>query len=786
MFDKYTTMKLYHYFTLLVALTISICAAYYSIVGLTAIFAASALPVIIMGSTLELAKITGAVWLKIYWKQASLWIKLYLIPAIAILMVITSIGIFGFLSKAHIEQTAAAEEGVAQIARIDEEIARQESIINTSNNRINEAENSIGIRNTDVQAQIDKEQVRIDTAYDRIQPAIAEQNVIIQTQLDALEQQVLVFEKEIESLDEENARLQELVSQYRLDLKNTSVSSIEEQVQPYKDQIVKLDEDLARINTQANEYEQRISDLELDNSTVDAIDAQITAIEDGIVLTTNKLQSRERIKIKEGQAVIGVTDDGVFGGNTRRALTSWVESQQSRIAQLQTQANNSRTSTQTALENERTRLTSLVVDLRGPQTENINARKQALLDSIDAVRSQSINDAQIAKTEIQQKIKVILNNDIPNNRTARQTAQDSITALQTQDSIIIAKARESIKQLRASADAQISASNSLIQRLRDSLIVGNNADVDALVQAQQTRIVVANNDIDSLNEQKYEIERQARELEAEVGPIKYIAEIIYSNSTDANTLEDSVRWMILLLVIVFDPLAVILTLAAVSGLTSFGVQKKSFKNNTIVETIEVEKIVEIETIKEVPVEKIVEIEKIVEVPVEKIVEIEKIVEVPVEKIVEIEKIVEDTDKINELAGEVTELLDTINAQEQKITKLQKQYNTVRNQPLVEPDFDLGDVSGASFGTTWPVQPSKGQLFLKVDILPNKLYKWNSRKWIEVDIDRVEDTLAYDLEYIKYLINEIKHGRREYEELSEIEQNQIKSYIRAHGSNEDIK
>ena len=758
MFDKYITMKLYHYFTLLVALTISICAAYYSIVGLTAIFAASALPVIIMGSTLELAKITGAVWLKIYWKQASLWIKLYLIPAIAILMVITSIGIFGFLSKAHIEQTAAAEEGVAQIARIDEEIARQESIINTSNNRINEAENSIGIRNTDVQAQIDKEQERIDTAYDRIQPAIAEQNVIIQTQLDALEQQVLVFEKEIESLDEENARLQELVSQYRLDLKNTSVSSIEEQVQPYKDQIIKLDDDLARINTQANEYEQRISDLELDNSTVDAIDAQITAIEDGIVLTTNKLQSRERIKIKEGQAVIGVTDDGVFGGNTRRALTSWVESQQSRIAQLQTQANNSRTSTQTALENERTRLTSLVVDLRGPQTENINARKQALLDSIDAVRSQSINDAQISKTEIQQKINVILNNDIPNNRTARQTAQDSITALQTQDSIIIAKARESIKQLRASADAQISASNSLIQRLRDSLIVGNNADVDALVQAQQTRIVVANNNIDSLNEQKYEIERQARELEAEVGPIKYIAEIIYSNSTDANTLEDSVRWMILLLVIVFDPLAVILTLAAVSGLTSFGVQKKSFKNNTIVETIEVEKIVEIE----------------------------KIVEVPVEKIVEIEKIVEDTDKINELAGEVTELLDTINAQEQKITKLQKQYNTVRNQPLVEPDFDLGDVSGASFGTTWPVQPSKGQLFLKVDILPNKLYKWNSRKWIEVDIDRVEDTLAYDLEYIKYLINEIKHGRREYEELSEIEQNQIKSYIRAHGSNEDIK
>ena len=755
-------MKLYHYFTLLVALTISVCAAYYSIVGLTAIFAASVLPVIIMGSTLELAKITGAVWLKIYWNSATFWIKLYLVPAIAILMVITSIGIFGFLSKAHIEQTAAAEEGVAQIDRIAEDIVRQEQIIATANKKILESEASVGIRNGEVQSQIDKEQQRIDTAYDRIQPAIEEQNTIIQTQLNALDEQISVFEREIESLDKENIRLQQLVTGYRDDLKNISVSSIEEQVQPYKDQIAQLDADLVRINTQANEYEQRISDLQLDNSTVESIDAQIVALEDNIVVTTNKLQSRERNKVKEGQAVIGVTDDGVFGGNTRRALAAWVEAQQTRIAQLQEQTNGVRTGAQTALENERSRLTELVVDLRGPQTENINNRKQALLNSIDSVRSQAIADAQVAKNEIQQKINTVLNDNIPQNRNARQQAQDSITALQTQDSPVIRRARDAIKDLRAGADAQISASNSLIQRLRDSLIVGNSDEVDTIVRSQQQKIIVANTQIDQLNEQKYELERKARELEAEVGPIKYVAEVLYGNSTNENILEDSVRWMILLLVIVFDPLAVILTLAAVGGITNFGVQKKSSKNNTIVETVEVIKEVEVE----VPVEVIKEVE----------VEVEKIIEVSVE----------DTDKINELATEVEELLDTISTQQKTITRLKNQYNKVRNQPLVEPDFDLGDVSGASFGATWPVQPSKGQLFLKVDILPNKLYKWNSRKWIEVDIDRVEDTLAYDLEYIKYLVSEIKHGRREYEELSEIEQNQIKSYIRAHGSNEDIK
>ena len=170
-------------------------------------------------------------------------------------------------------------------------------------------------------------------------------------------------------------------------------------------------------------------------------------------------------------------------------------------------------------------------------------------------------------------------------------------------------------------------------------------------------------------------------------------------------------------------------------------------------------------------EKIVEVEKIVEKPIEVIREIE------VEKTVEIE----NTDKIDELAQEVESLLDTIETQKSLIKKL-KQEQSVRNQPVIEPDFDLGDVSGASFGSTWPSNPTKGQLFLKVDTLPNKLYKWNGRKWIEIDIVRVEDTLAYDEKYIKYLVQEIKQGRKEYEELSDIEQSQIKSYILTNGNN----
>ena len=100
---------------LLTALTISAVAIYYSVSGLVAIFAAAALPIIIMGGVLEVGKLVTAVWLHRYWKETVWWLKSYLSVAVVLLMFITSMGIFGFLSKAHIEQTSASEESIAQV-----------------------------------------------------------------------------------------------------------------------------------------------------------------------------------------------------------------------------------------------------------------------------------------------------------------------------------------------------------------------------------------------------------------------------------------------------------------------------------------------------------------------------------------------------------------------------------------------------------------------------------------------------------------------------------------------
>ena len=113
--DKYVLPTI----TFLSGIAISAVAVWYSVAGLVAIFAASAFAITVMGIALEVGKLVAAVWLHRYWEYANKWLKYYLSAGVIILMFITSMGIFGFLSKAHIEQTALSEEQVAQIETLN-------------------------------------------------------------------------------------------------------------------------------------------------------------------------------------------------------------------------------------------------------------------------------------------------------------------------------------------------------------------------------------------------------------------------------------------------------------------------------------------------------------------------------------------------------------------------------------------------------------------------------------------------------------------------------------------
>ena len=131
------------YLMLAVALCLSAVAAFYSIAGLAAIFAAAVIPIVIMGSILEAAKLVVTVWLHEYWTRCRLAMKLYLVPAVFFLMVITSMGIFGFLSKAHLDQAVPTGDVAAKVQLIDEKIKTERDNIEASRRALRQMDESV-------------------------------------------------------------------------------------------------------------------------------------------------------------------------------------------------------------------------------------------------------------------------------------------------------------------------------------------------------------------------------------------------------------------------------------------------------------------------------------------------------------------------------------------------------------------------------------------------------------------------------------------------------------------
>ena len=167
-------------FTLFTAFAIATVAAYFSVIGLSTIFAGAFWSVVIMASILEIGKLVSAVWLHLYWKTVGWISKLYLLTAVLILMVITSMGIFGYLSKAHIETKSSGGEYSAQIERIEERIVRQNTQIDRANKTLDDLDaaldkyNEVGAVTKGLAAREDQKEQRaalnaeIDEAYDRI------------------------------------------------------------------------------------------------------------------------------------------------------------------------------------------------------------------------------------------------------------------------------------------------------------------------------------------------------------------------------------------------------------------------------------------------------------------------------------------------------------------------------------------------------------------------------------------------------------------------------------------
>lgn len=688
--------------TLATAFVISIIAAYYSIVGLTAIFAASVIPIIIMGGALETGKVVTAVWLHRNWNRARIWMRTYLAFATVVLMFITSMGIFGFLSKAHIEQTAANTEAVAQIERVTLEIARAQAVVASADDRIKRLESQGSGSDAQVQTQIDKEQERIDNAYKRIQPAIDEQNRIIGSQ----------------------AKL-------------------------YQDELDRIDNSLKTLQ-----------------SYIDAGDT------------------------KKAQQMIGASADGVFGKKTAEKIGDWKAAKQ--------------------------------------------VERQALLSKIEQAT---------------------------NNPQARAAAQE-------------------IKRLRQGVEREIAESNKLINRLRANIgKTEKTNDIDAQVDELRKRITQANAEVDTLTQQKFELEANNRKLEAEVGPVKYIAEMIYGQTADNNMLEEAVRWVIIILVLVFDPLAIVLILAGAQQLSWARKDAEEKRNaeilgwedewkgqddpevafeNTeppvdevtkgdptepgwmyrphtpethpylnkgfvqpegwptvgpiVAQPAEEEKVEDKKDdnksfnlgVADSAVEMNLQpdVEQEIQQPPEPVAkpsfgnfkhfaypnEIkesknELVQNTPPQPVVEEAPNKDEPDVAEVVGGDQTEstaYTDTHTEQPEinLLSEAVKNYKmpATKAGKVLQTTPLFKEESATGFGSVFPtINVNKGDIFLRTDYLPSRLFKWNGDKWIEISKENTSQ-YAYDVKYIEHLIGKLKSGEYEVEDLSETEQDQIEEYL----------
>jgi hypothetical protein len=135
--------KFIAYLALFSGLTISAVAIWYSVAGLVSIFAAAVIPIIVMGVVLEVSKLIATVWLKLNWSRAPVFIRSYLLAAIAILMLITSMGIFGFLSKAHSDAGLVSGDVQAKIAVYDEKIKTAKDNIDANRKALKQMDEAV-------------------------------------------------------------------------------------------------------------------------------------------------------------------------------------------------------------------------------------------------------------------------------------------------------------------------------------------------------------------------------------------------------------------------------------------------------------------------------------------------------------------------------------------------------------------------------------------------------------------------------------------------------------------
>lgn len=386
-------------------------------------------------------------------------------------------------------------------------------------------------------------------------------------------------------------------------------------------------------------------------------------------------------------------------------------------------------------------------------------------------------------------------------------------------------AKDNIDANRKALQQMDSQVDQLLGRTTDDKGANRAVQVRKQQKAERTRLqneIAADQEtISKLNDEAAPIRAQVRKVEAEVGPIKYIAALIYGDNPDNNLLERAVRWVIILIVFVFDPLALMLVLAAQRSYhwLEEDMQKTTedtFVNNFLNSKGSVDKDIDLEfndvvhdkcgtpeccgqcdtAVDEDFLEKL----NMVQSPAKDKGDVSEIIQTDViesddvgrqdvheEHITDADEHVEELEHVEKPVEEVTPApqikTEGVTIQESDGgSHVIFNGKSISKEALIEmhPSLfaapDSGNQSDTSFGAEFPKFAKKGDVFVRVDSLPNRVFKFDGTKWIEVNKE-LTDTYLYDEEYIRYLITKLSQGEYDIELLSENEREQIETYLR---------
>ena len=261
--------------TLLSALSVSGVAIFYSVIGLATIFTGAFVPVIIMGSVLEVGKLVTASWLYRHWHQTRFLLKTYLTVSVVVLSLITSMGIFGFLSKAHLEQNLQSQNLTQRIEIINNKIKSQETYINRQTLVIERAEKSLSVTITTNDGAIDIEKENLKDVQDKFKTLL----VVETNTIENLNSRLKILDKDVSDV---------LTSNKSFFNEEKAAATLKESQK----------EERALINKEINEAQGRIAILKEDY-TVDTtvIQKRIDKLREGDV--DDKSEVHARIEIAE-------------------------------------------------------------------------------------------------------------------------------------------------------------------------------------------------------------------------------------------------------------------------------------------------------------------------------------------------------------------------------------------------------------------------------------------------------------------------------------------------------